>query len=263
MNNIVHQLKNHPVFLETERLKKLCEPLQHLNISTFSHIRNYNNSNFSLLCNHPEFVLNYAEKEYYNADPCVQIKSEAIDFGEYIVWDMLDCRGLTAAMLKDSAEFNFKHVFTLVRQTADHADYFHFGTHLASIEVYQTYINNLDLLERFIEYFQMKVNEDECLALAYKNRLGFEKKDNLISLSKTSIPTCNRTLFLESLLQTPLSLREIECAQLLMTGRTTKEIAKALKLSPRTIEDKVESLKYKYRARNKQELIIRLLKGCP
>lgn len=258
MNSMIKQLKKHPLVSHSEKIQTLCKPLQHLNISTFSHIRSYNENDFSLLCNHPDFVQNYAKKEYYKGDPCVQIESESIDFGQYIVWDMLDCRGLTAAMLQDSAHYNFRHVFTLVKQSAEYSDYYHFGTHLSNIGIHQIYINNLDLLERFTQYFEAKVREDEDLCSAYNQRFSFEKNNTEVG----RIPDCHRAFFLDSLSgadNMPLSLKEIECAQLLINGKTTKEIAFAMNLSPRTIEDKIESLKSKYRVRNKTELIIKLL----
>ncbi|KTD46119.1 Response regulator containing a CheY-like receiver domain and an HTH DNA-binding domain protein [Legionella quinlivanii] len=258
MNSMIEQLKKHPIVLQSEKIQALCKPLRHLNISTFSHIRNYNENDFSLLCNQPDFVQNYAKKEYYKGDPCVQIKSESIDFGQYIVWDMLDCKGITAAMLQDSAHYNFRHVFTLVKQSAEYSDYFHFGTDLSNIAIHQTYINNLDLLERFTQYFEEKVSEDEDLCSAYSQRFSFEKNSTEVG----KLPESHRASFLQSISgadKVPLSLREIECAQLLVCGKTTKEIAFAMNLSPRTIDDKIEALKSKYRVRNKNELIIKLL----
>lgn len=56
-----------------------------------------------------------------------------------------------------------------------------------------------------------------------------------------------------------LSKRELDCAALLLNGLTSKEIGSHLSLSYRTIEDYINSLKRKLNARNKSELIVKLL----
>lgn len=57
-----------------------------------------------------------------------------------------------------------------------------------------------------------------------------------------------------------LSLKQNICANLLIQGLTTPQIARKLQLSPRTIETHVNQLKYKFDAANKSELIINVLK---
>ncbi|WP_019215942.1 hypothetical protein [Legionella tunisiensis] len=53
-------------------------------------------------------MLNYALKKYYDADPCINIKPGSMDFGQYLVWDAVECYGKTAAMMQDAADFDFK-----------------------------------------------------------------------------------------------------------------------------------------------------------
>jgi len=55
-----------------------------------------------------------------------------------------------------------------------------------------------------------------------------------------------------------LSRRQLECAHLLMTGMTQKEIATHLKLSQRTVESYIENIRTKLQCRNKTELILKL-----
>lgn len=56
-----------------------------------------------------------------------------------------------------------------------------------------------------------------------------------------------------------LSKRELDCASLLLNGLTSKEMGSHLSLSYRTIEDYINSLKRKFNARNKSDLIVKLL----
>lgn len=55
-----------------------------------------------------------------------------------------------------------------------------------------------------------------------------------------------------------LSKREWECATLILAGKTSKEIARVLKLSHRTIEDYIYRMKKKLNCKNKSELIFLL-----
>lgn len=57
---------------------------------------------------------------------------------------------------------------------------------------------------------------------------------------------------------TPLTARERQVRDYLCKGWNTKEIAKHLKISPRTVEDHRTHVLKKYKARNLVELMIRV-----
>lgn len=52
-----------------------------------------------------------------------------------------------------------------------------------------------------------------------------------------------------------LTPRQMDCLFYLLRGKTSKQIAEALGLSPRTVEQYVEQLKHKFSCKNKSELI--------
>ncbi len=64
---------------------------------------------------------------------------------------------------------------------------------------------------------------------------------------------------LQNIKSVKLTNRQSSCALHLLQGLQYKEIALKLNLSPRTVEDHVIQLKIKFNARNKGELIIKLM----
>ncbi|MFC3909738.1 helix-turn-helix transcriptional regulator [Legionella dresdenensis] len=186
--------------------------------------------------------------------------------GDYLIWDAIDCSGKTAQMLADSAAFDFKHVFTLIKKQNEHTNFYHFGTHLTDPAIHQTYINNLDLLDRFITFFNAKVGQSKALSRAYDTILNADQTTSKVELNNRSAALFNNQPNREIILQTLLSpahqlltASEIQCAELILQGKTAKEIAKEMCLSYRTIEDRIDSLKNKFNAKNKAELIVKLL----
>lgn len=257
MTSRLLDLQNHPVYTHANELQSLCAKLASLDITTFSHLRVFEDKKLTVLCNRPDFLLNYQEKKYYEADPCVNIKPESTDFGQYLLWDHVSCSGKTAAMLQDSAEFNFKHVFTIIKNYSTHQDFYHFGTHLSDPFINHIYINNLEELNQFISFFNNKISESTILSRAYQLPINLDQKNSNICIKNNnlfSIKKINTNFFGPVLTQ-----KEIECASLLLQGKSAKEIAYALQLSVRTIEDRINSLKFKLVAKNKSDLIVKLL----
>lgn len=259
LNTVEAQLEHYSIEANAQELLELCRPLTELNISTFSHIRSFHNNQFNVLCNNSKFLANYFKKEYYNADPCVQIKAESSPIGQFLVWDVIKTHGQTAAMLQDSADFDFKHVFTIIKNKPDCTEFYHFGTHLTTPAINQLYINNIDLLDQFIHYFKRAVSQSKVLSKSYLQ--GFSpNKSSDSSLLLNQLDSKKQAAFLKAI-STPentLTKREVEYAQLIIKGMTAKEIALQLKQSPRTIEHRIDGLKVKLQARNKIDLSIKL-----
>ena len=68
-------------------------------------------------------------------------------------------------------------------------------------------------------------------------------------MSKTSNTNCT----------TPLTKRQMQCAEYLLSGMTATEIANELGLSRRTVEYYLANIKSKLKCSNKVELILKLL----
>ncbi len=261
MNAELNKLKNHASVLHTQEIMKICEPLEQLQISTFSHVRMTNATSFSAIISNPAFMENYLAKQHYNAD--IHANQKHCHLLNCLMWDHIEAKGQTAEMLQDAAEFQFNHIFTIIKNTGTQTDLYHFGTHLINDSFNQMYINQYDLLEQFICYFNEKIESIPHLNAAYdikmeflphKNTIGYDDKLTLTDVEK------NRFLsMIKNKANASFTPRETTIIPLIIQGRTSREIGFYLGLSTRTIEGYIDALKTKLKMKNKSELITKLL----
>ncbi|MGQ3890277.1 helix-turn-helix transcriptional regulator [Legionella sp. CNM-1927-20] len=129
------------------------------------------------------------------------------------------------------------------------------------------------MFEQFILYFKMEASsiikqatQDPIIKPWRKNQIATSTDYVDIYLDKKSF--FKKTFTLNNLLgikgsKVKLTKRELDCAYLLMRGKTYREIAASLALSPQSIESYIESLKNKTSCYKKSELIEWLLKNKP
>ncbi|WP_131775114.1 helix-turn-helix transcriptional regulator [Legionella anisa] len=265
---MLEQLKRHPTLACVDKMARLCKPLTELGITTFSHLNVSKNNRLTVLCNNPKSFINYIEKKYYEADPCVSFQAETMDFGHYLAWDYVESSGKTREMLADSTALDFKHVFTIINKNDGINNFYHFGTHLSNIGIEQLYLNNLDLLVHFITYFNEQVSQDRSLSKAYSTPLNKSQTSSCIEVNSQknllSSVEERRSAFLNSLCAQNkkvlrLTQKEMDCGKLLLQGKTAKEIAKIVGISYRTIEDRISVIKDKLKAKNKVDLLRKLI----
>lgn len=262
MDQNLLKLKNHPAFVHTETITDLCKPLTNLEITTFSHLRLINGKSIAAISTNPVFMENYVRQKYYNAD--VHADPKHCHLLNCLMWDNIEVKGQTENMLQDAADFQFRHIFTMIKQQPSYTDFYHFGTHLNSISINQMYVNQLDLLEKFIAYFNTAVNQSFELKSAYDIQFELDKNIQTFDAGEGAFLVENgqRNQFLSTIGEAGLNLnftaRELEFVPMIIRGLTAKEIGIILGISYRTVEDYLASLKNKLQARNKVELVSKL-----
>jgi DNA-binding CsgD family transcriptional regulator len=263
MNNFESLIKQHPSFLYTEELKMLCQPLQLLNITTFNHVRMHNTHHFTAIITNPECVKNYLEKEYFNVE--IFAAPKHCHLKNTIIWDQLSLKDKALEMLMDAEAFDYRHIFTIIREQHTCIDYYYFGTHLLLPSMNQWYINHYDLLEKFIDYYEDEISKRSHLQYAHQCPIYLEKTrtEDLLTSDFESLPNAQKVSdFLKQLPSKAIhsfTRREQDIIPLLLQSLTNKQIAKALNLSYRTIDEHIVNLKRKLKVANKSQLIIRLL----
>jgi len=159
--------------------------------------------------------------------------------------------------LKKLYEFGMWNSLALYKVDSNKIDGYYFISSVDNYSVVANYINNLDYLRNFISIISPKI--DKIYSCSKYQKISrqlldpsFEANfsDNKFQIIKTSRLklTKNGKLFL-------LSKREIECLVLLSGGNSVKQIANLLKISPKTIDSYIISLKTKISATSRADLI--------
>lgn len=261
---MTNKLLTHPSITHAQDLAEICKPLSIFNITSFANARIDSQGGFSSLCNQPDYLLHYIAKGYHYAD--VSARKNKFDLGNYLIWDLMECYAETEKMLNDAAEFHYRHIFTIIKPGENHTDFYHFGTHLNSPKINQWYVNHLNELSLFIDYFNEKISQSKDLSLGYDITISMiDQPENChIKLDPTfDYLHQKKQEFQDDISKRrgdkSLSFRQIECLKLLVKGYSAKAIAKELHLSPRTIEDYLSILKSKLQTKNLAELIAKAL----
>ena len=179
------------------------------------------------------------------------------------IWpqDSLDEVGM---MLKDTG---IKSGMSILYRSGDSIKNVGFASTSRSAELLNMFLNKSDLLLHFIKYFE---NEAKEILLENSNFLVDFKSSSELTISELhekKLKKCIKSLEIKKLylpskkteIPVYLTKREYESLFFLCKGKSSKQIAHILKISPRTVEEYLKTCKQKLRVYNKYELINRAL----
>lgn len=264
---IDNSLLKHPIFSCADDMATICKPLQRFNITYFSHVKINNKGEFAALAIDPKYAETYFSKKFYNSHMTSNI-------GDYVLWDALSFTKKTAEVRKESSQLGLCHSFSIIEKSKDGNDFYHFSCNIPNyFLINQFYISNIDLLKTFIEYFNNTVKQSRELLKAYdykfhvsKNAAGFEIDESKRLLNVLN----NRALFLRDIAEqndsknkiitntdiaSSITAQQLKCLSLLASGKSAKEIARILNLSPRTVDHYLQHLRNRLKCKNSKELI--------
>ena len=262
------KISQHPTLTALDDLKQICKPLQRLNIDYFAHVRIDHEGKFSTVLTSPGFAKAYFKQKFYNVDVHVE---KAIAFGKFIVWDALEYSGNSAQMLKTAQDLDHRHAFTICQKSQFGDEYYHFATHINNRSMNQMYLNNVDLLEKFIPYFHQQVQATPKLKEAYDIKFDIEPTKANYSFKSDSMiltPNNQRIEFLRDIQdgitllnksshnEVKLSEQQALCLYHLLQGKSAKLIARDLHISYRTVEHHIENIRKVTGCKSSKELIL-------
>lgn len=171
-----------------------------------------------------------------------------------------------------SRYFDLAYPFTICEHGDKEKNFYNFSVHVSKSWAREFYFGHLDLLEQFVNYYKYSIQLNNKLNRAYQMPFLLDKSEGTYLLnsgceqfvSATSIkefknsvqPKAANTQLLES-----LPRRELQCALLLLEGRTAKEVAETLNISARTVESYLIRLKERFEAKNIVQLTRALIEA--
>ena len=247
-------LPDHHIFVSTSsQVDEIIAPLKaHFGLTSFVYQKNFNDGSEIRLSNQPKWLQYFYENGLYKTSLFERPPSEFVK--ARLVW-----AGLTvhSPILDKAREFDIDHGITFVEPCTDGCEFFFIGTEVRRTDVMSKYLDNIDLLERFLDYFREKAKPLIDEALCHKITIPgkFETAPKVFCLK-----SFDRAQFLNALSPIEFTARELECMRLLAKGYSLKMIARELAISPRTVETHLNHVKDKTNSHSKGELVKYLLK---
>lgn len=254
-------IKNHQFLNAGEHIEAICKPLQHLQTHMFTYMKNLHDGTQVYLSSHPQWIEDYYalklhESSYFEGDPA--------QYANGFKWwpEASDLPVFTHG--RDY--YNSHYGITLCQQVEDGCEFFFFSSGQKNKAAMNIYLNNLDLLEQFAEYF--KKSAQSLLSTCNNSRII---RTNHHAVEVPPSGTVERNLFLqmtnpandkiERILakHEKLTPRERECLGHLLHESSTASVAAVMNVSIRTAETHIQRVKSKLQCRTKNELILKLL----
>jgi DNA-binding CsgD family transcriptional regulator len=253
--------------LDLDKIKQLCQPLdEHFGLTSFVYRKSYNDGTEINISNQPEWVKYVYSNAYLFQESAFDKHPDYYESG-VVLWSQLKGH----VILEHARLFDIDHGVTIMKKVADGVELCYFGTKQDRPEVVARYINNIDLLDRFILYF--KEQASDIIKKADKNRLVIPNKFELTKTHaddlKATQPDLSRDDFLKATqlhefhfngkcAGITFSATEIKIIEYLLKGMTSEEIGKAIFRSSRTVEDYLGKLREKLNVKTKSQLIQKL-----
>lgn len=206
-------------------------------ITYFEHVITPKHGNSLLICSDPYYISRFFEKKYSRPEPDIYPKS-----GIFLWSGISALHAYDEQMIDMQQNFNIDHGITFINAGDEKLESFDFATTTDRQDLVNYYLNNQGELQGFFnsykdqfERFFVKLAENiPKIPLRPKHFRTRNISDNQIATFTT---------------------REIECLELLCKAFTAKMTARALDISPRTVERHLENIKIRLNIKYKAELI--------
>ena len=250
----------------------ICAPIfLSLKTKAFSFCRAYKDGGRVYFCNFSDWGEHVIKNDYLST---FSFKKEPV-FERVSLWKFWPKQDQKYRQLIQDAEQSFSQNsgIALTRHYASYSDFFSLrGYSIGSVdESNNCYLNNIELIGRFTGYFLTKI--DPLLRSAQADQLVHTQNQSHANLSRVDEEDKNEAndsyeallsvlsqkqtqVFCEGNLLTP---RQVECIVYMMLGKSSKEIARELCISQRTVEAHVSQLKAKLNVSFKSEVIEKVL----
>jgi len=247
----------------SSQLAPFCDSfLQAMGLTTFLYGRAFYDGRYIILSNNIEWVKSWLLEipTIENTSLHAALRSTPFEEPFYYMWCTTppDCK-----LLQLHNSLGIWHGFDINFRLEDSVEGWSFSTSQDRQEINQFYLNNIKVFHRFILYLKEKapslfeIKDNKQLAVFENNPdLSFQSSlphKEEVNIFLSSLPSNGYSLMINNSI-VKLSPREVECIFHFSQGKTAKEIARILSISPRTVEDYIKNVKLKTGESNKSVL---------
>jgi DNA-binding CsgD family transcriptional regulator len=243
----------------TQQMKQMTIPLAQRGILHFSMIRSYDDGRFLNLSNIDGWIDYYYQQKLYLSSSFENHPSTY--FSQVFLWG----NRLNGKVIDDAKKnFDSGNGVTLIDRGYQCTSFYFFSSSLEETHLDNFYINNLPFLYQFIHRFEKEGKNLINHSISNKREYIYEQlyinnpiPGNIGETEKLDLKKFfkAKNAPLTEEIATNITPRESDCLSLLLKGCSVKEIANAKSLSPRTVEQHIDSLKKKFQCRTSLELI--------
>jgi DNA-binding CsgD family transcriptional regulator len=260
--------ENHISLTSSIDIDDILKPLKRIGILYFTYMRNYLDCTQLYLSNQSEWVRAYYDLKLYETSQ-FQHGPDSYQSGK-VVWPIQ-----SDLPVYQYARENLKsdHGITIIKKSEKYTEFYFFSSSLDNYNILNVYLNNLDMLDRFVLFFNDRA--ERLLKKAEKTKIilpgqlyqqNEEKIHTNPSLADMIDGVINEMQIKkyrikhEKYRNVKLSSRELDCIFLYQEGKTAKETARELNISQRTVETYFENIKNKLSCYSKDQVMQFLLK---
>lgn len=231
----------------------ICSPLKDIGITYFNYIKVYNDDGSrELLTNNALWIDHFYNNSLFQSTGAVDIE-HLLPKG-YFLWSEMDCSDPIYSQGRES--FNIDNGVSFVEKFPEFTMLYIFASERNNHKINNFYVRNCDLFKRFMYYFNDKAKS--LRQEASKNRIYLPERQEIITdrLNTINISQKQKNLFFDETSVSKyflfgdradlyLTKKQAECAAYMAIGATSKECAKELDLSFRTVEEHLADIKTK------------------
>ena len=143
--------RKHEKFLSfTSDISDISKPLKNLGIEYFKHLRLYRDFSFIAVANDASWLQYFLDEAYYGLMPPPGQASIFLLGSDNLLWGSATGYSFHVA-LRDN--FNIDNGVAVVKSNKTYVDIYVFASTTYNYMINQFYLNNIDLLERFIQFY--------------------------------------------------------------------------------------------------------------
>ncbi len=233
---------NHIFYTSSSDVTEIIKPLKQFGITYFSYMRSDVSGSRIYLYNNKEILNSYLKDKYYLSG---NKESTPLNYkNQILLWSTLPNQYEYDENVRARG---IDHGMFIFEPNGNSLETFAFATQKENEGIINTYLTKLDFLKTFTNYFREKAAA--LIKSAEKSKIILPFHSGKLNFIEKGVDVDFKLL----------SNRQIECCSLLLSGKTSKEIAKLLGLSTRTVEYYLSNIKTKLQCSNKAELIAKLI----